>query len=855
MTESQHDPYASLESRLDELLADCLRLPAGERGDALDEASRAHPDLAKDLRERLALLEELGLADVAAANRADDAETPRFGSFVLHEVIGEGGMGVVHRATQRGLEREVVIKLVRPELLHFGRSRERFAREAEAVARLAHPSIAAVHATGEENGVPFIAMELVEGVALDDARGRAWESGSPPRTDEALGDSFTGGPWWRAVLLIGAQLADALHHAHQRGVLHRDVKPSNVLVDPDGRAKLIDFGLHLAETGDDARSRLTREGGAPGTLLYMAPEQVEDGTYDARSEVYALGATLYELLTGAPPHEGDSRSQLERSIRERRPRPPRARNRSLPVDVDAVLEKALHPDPERRYVDMRAFGEDLDRLRAGRPVAARPDGALYRVRRWAGRQPLLAAVSAVALAGVIAVPVSIIAVQSAYADELEASYEEEREARRAEADVARFVIDVLETADPNLARPSPASRAFFEESAARLDEVLGARPRRLSQLRRVLGRIHASMGLREASIELLGASLAGAEALLADEPSDRALDEVIESRVALAEALHDAGRSADAYPHLVRLEDEIGRLRAPESWQVLHARANRMQRAFELDDGARGDDPRPPVADLVDALRAAAAALKAEDGSTYEDIAQMNGWLGQQLVRVAQSVPPSQAGALFDEARESFARSVAAFERCERYEAIDRATAHLSYGVTLKQNGALDEASEQYDLAIELFLERLAPDSDYVVASRINLAGILQQRGKLEEAASELREAYEALDAARGPTDPWTVTARGNLAGVRFQMGDHDGLAEEFGGVIEVQRAALGADRPEVAYSFQKRGVLRAAAGDRAGALDDFRESRRLFVARFGDGIDAVKDLDARIAELEAEGD
>ncbi|MEL6713654.1 MAG: serine/threonine-protein kinase, partial [Planctomycetota bacterium] len=832
----------SAESRLDELLADCLRRPAGDRDAALEEAARAHPDLAADLRERLALLEGLGLADVASGGGAGEARALRFGSFELHEVIGEGGMGVVHRATQRGLEREVVVKLVRPELLHFGRSRERFAREAEAVARLAHPSIAAVYATGEENGVPFIAMELVAGVALDAACAAAWQGGSPPRTGAALGSSSDSSPWWSAALGVGAQLAEALHHAHQRGVLHRDVKPSNVLVGADGRAKLIDFGLHLAESGDDARSRLTRDGTAPGTLLYMAPEQVEDGTYDARSEVYALGATLYELLTGAPPHEGDSRSELERSIRERRPRPPRARNRALPTDADAVLERALHPDPERRYVDMRAFGEDLERLRAGRPVAARPDGTLYRVRRWAGRQPLLAAVSAVALAGVVAVPASIIAVQRAYADELTASYEEEREARRAEADVARFVIEVLEMADPNLARPSPASRAFFEGSAARLEEVLGFRPRRLSQLRRVLGRIHASMGLREASVELLDASLTGAEALLADEGSDLALDEVVESRVALAEALHDAGRSADAYPHLVRLEDEIGRLRAADSWQVLHARANRLQRAYELDDEARGGDPRPHVDDLVASLRAAAAALRAEDGATYEDIAQMNGWLGQQLMRVAQSVPPSEAGALFDEARGAFGRSIAAFELCDRYEAIDRATAHLSYGVTLKQSGALDEASEQYDLAIELFLERLAPDSDYVVASRINLAGILQQRGELSEAASELRAAYEALDAARGATDPWTVTARGNLAGVRFQMGDHDGLAEEFGGVIEVQREALGADRPEVAYSHQKRGTLRALAGDRAGALGDFREARRLFVARFGDGIDAVKD-------------
>ncbi|MEM8713912.1 MAG: serine/threonine-protein kinase, partial [Planctomycetota bacterium] len=310
----------------DELLAACLRAPRSEQERRLDEICARHPGIEDELREQFEVLVHVGLAGLASDEEKPDSPAGtgrRFGDFELLEVLAEGGMGVVHHARQVSLDREVIVKLIRPELMHFDATRERFTREAGAIAQLEHRGIVQVFASGEEDGVPYIAMERIDGVPLT----RRIESDGAPAPSRT---------WVKESLDLAAQIADALHHAHARGILHRDVKPSNVLVSEAGQASLIDFGLHaLDEETPSETERLTREGSAPGTLLYMAPEQLENGSFDVRSEVYALGATLYEMLTGEPPFRGPSRSATEQLIRRGGPTSLRRGRPAISTDVDA----------------------------------------------------------------------------------------------------------------------------------------------------------------------------------------------------------------------------------------------------------------------------------------------------------------------------------------------------------------------------------------------------------------------------------------------------------------------------------------------------------------------------------------
>ena len=243
----------------------------------------------------------------------------RLGPFRLLRELGAGGMGIVYLAEEEGLGRTVALKLIRPEHLFFPGSRERFQREIEAVARLQHPNIVPIFSVGEEQGLPFFAMEYVEGRSLSEIlsglRGRnpGELSGADLRAalgdDEGQRESTSGttrqlfdGNWADACIQLVMQVADALAHAHARGVLHRDIKPSNILLTPDGRARLLDFGLARTE----GSQQLTQTTTQIGSLPYLPPEQLDESTRipSERQDIYSLGVTLYELLALDSPFLG-----------------------------------------------------------------------------------------------------------------------------------------------------------------------------------------------------------------------------------------------------------------------------------------------------------------------------------------------------------------------------------------------------------------------------------------------------------------------------------------------------------------------------------------------------------------------
>ena len=298
----------------------------------------------------------------------------RLGDFELLQEIGRGGMGVVWQARQISLLRVVAIKTIMTTGFASDMQRQRFLSEAQAAATLDHPGIVPVYAVGEDQGLLYYSMGYVEGSNLAEFLGQ--RSLEPAAAAEMV-----------------AAIAQAVSHAHQRGIIHRDLKPANVLIGLDGKPRVTDFGLARRVDGD---SGLTATGQILGTPAYMPPEQARAGGIDVttRSDVYALGAILYQLLSGRPPFEADSTYDLLQQVIHREPVRPSHWNRSVPRDLETVCLKCLEKDPAQRYVSADELAGELLRFLDGEPVHARPVGRVARGWRWCRRNPLVASLLA-----------------------------------------------------------------------------------------------------------------------------------------------------------------------------------------------------------------------------------------------------------------------------------------------------------------------------------------------------------------------------------------------------------------------------------------------------------------------------
>ncbi|MEM7203050.1 MAG: protein kinase [Planctomycetota bacterium] len=415
----QTQPQPGPPDPLSGLVMACLERMDADGDDALNQLCDEHPQHAAALRRRIDRLREIGLLGPAATrDGADAAAMPdSLGEFRLLRLLGRGGMGAVYLAEQPTLGRQVALKVVHPELLYQPGTRERFRREVEIVAGLQHPGIVPIHSVGEAGGIPYFAMELVNGCTLaevcrelqgrdpreltgaDLARAIAAQTGGDA---DAAGGYIFAGSWEAACLRILAQVADALEHAHQRSVVHRDLKPSNVMVTPAGRAMLLDFGL-ASTTG---ASDLTRSGARLGSLNYMAPEQCRGEVNDLgpRTDVYALGVTMYEILTLQPAFPGDSAHQIAIQIETGDFAPARRHHPGLSWEAETVCQTAMAAEPPRRYSNAGDVARDLLNVVDRRPIEARRAGLGRRLRRWVQRRPGTAVAAALAVIMVVGAP-------------------------------------------------------------------------------------------------------------------------------------------------------------------------------------------------------------------------------------------------------------------------------------------------------------------------------------------------------------------------------------------------------------------------------------------------------------------
>ncbi|MEM8709863.1 MAG: serine/threonine-protein kinase [Planctomycetota bacterium] len=725
-----------MSSAVDSLVYHCLERMEHDGPAALEALCAEHPEKAGAVRQRFEFLRRAGLLSLPPQ---DERFPERIGEHRLVRRLGAGGMGVVFLAEEPG-GGEVALKILRPEQLFFPRSRERFRREVDAVARLSHPGIVAVRSVAEDAESPYFTMEFVRGISLAElirsVAGKAPEfltgrdllvgieqggTASPDESSAELLRLSTMG-WAEACLSIVAAVAQALVHAHGKGVLHRDVKPSNVMIGANGRVQLVDFGL-AALVGED---RITRTGAVLGSLPYASPEQLDGGRVDARSDVYSLGVLLFELLSLRLPYPFPDPERLRAEIRGGRAPSLCRLNPSVSEDVEVVCRTAMEADPRARYGSMVEFAEDLSNLLALRPVHARRVAPLARLARWTRRHRAAAAAAMLGMVVVIGGPISFGFLRHRAAQRVELLNVE------LEAALAR--------GDTNLA----ATEALMAEL---LD--FGREIRRVPELRER----RVALLLRASEIYL---DLAGSAGTARTERMTYALGHrrVLEALIHLgffSESSEAAARAVDLIrKDLDSVEPETGGMGDRRQLSILLARFQTMA-GETLGQLGRGDE-------ALAALREAAGlleAIHAEGGEHEYQALFLMAWNRWHQGKALRDGGAFDAAVVAMEDALALERRIIAEFPSMGYDVSRVANTNNDLGITYLRAGRLDAAGKAFTEAEDL-LETIPPESRTVfqrtegARAQAGWAAVFLGEGRAEEALASVEAALAAGDMLRG---------------------------------------------------------------------------------------------------------
>ncbi|MEZ6243274.1 MAG: serine/threonine-protein kinase [Phycisphaerales bacterium] len=813
--------------RADRIFREVCDLPAGERDGRIAASCGGDAELEMEVRALLdadssPLAGALNTPAVAmtAGEVAGEEQTPeRIGGFRIIRRLGAGGMGVVYEAEQDRPRRTVALKVIRSGVLSSGH-RRRFELEAQLLARLQHPGIATIYETGSaDTGIgmePYFAMELIEGMPLTEyVRERALSQ--------------------RDLLVLFAQICDAVHHAHQKGVIHRDLKPGNILVTPDGRPKILDFGVaRLSEPEGESLAMHTSEGQLVGTLAYMSPEQVagDPNALDTRSDVYSLGVLLYELLGGRPAHDLKNLA-LGSAVRKIAEEAPARLGTIAPAcrgDVETIVGKALETDRDRRYDSAAALAADIRRFLSDEPISARPASTVYQLRKFARRNRGLVASAAVIVCVLTmsSVVASVLAVRAASARteavdaldreakahaDAEAALEQSKKDNENYAAVLEFLQDMLRRADPaETGGDKLTLREAIDRAAVRLETEKAETPTVDASIRETIGETYAWIGLNDKGIPLLEQAL---ETRVKTE--GELSPDATRVRRKLSRLLSVGGDNERALKLMndiepaIRQAVEAGEPKSEELARVLHAKAIALKGLEQFDEAERC------VQEAIDQYRLAGLA---EDGAMGDALNTLGSILLRHGDYAGAEAPLLEALDLYRKQwGEDHART---------------ATIYNNLSIVTRYLNRMDDAEEYAKKAYEVW-ERIAGGAPHegLLSPEFNYGVLLARRGKTDEAIKILEVAVKHHDEIYHGNDPRQAFALDQLARLYGEKGRLDEAADLLDQARAILTSTLGERHPYIAVNLSSIARLRTlqhryedAVRLNREALDIYMETR-----------------------------
>ncbi|MEW6304817.1 MAG: DUF2514 family protein [Verrucomicrobiota bacterium] len=712
-----------------------------------------------------------------------------FGDYELLEELARGGMGVVYKARQVSLNRTVAVKMILAG--HFAGDAEvkRFRTEAEAAAHLDHPNIVPIYEVGEHEGQHYFSMKLVEGGDLARNLGR-----------------FTGDP--KAAARLVAQVARAVHYAHQHGILHRDLKPGNLLIDANGQPHITDFGLAKRLEVDTS---LTLSGAVMGTPSFMAPEQAtgKGKRLTTAVDIYSLGAILYQLLTGQPPFVAETPLETLRQVVHQDPKPPSTVCAGIDQDLGTICLKCLEKDPQRRYASANALANDLERWLRHEPIHARPTSPREHAWKWLRRRPPI--FFAMASAILLCLVAGLVGVAWQWTSAIRERERADESAKHAERQRVRAEQE-RRNAEANFQHAEQARQQAEEQRRnAQASEQRAKSEAEKSQqaaqfMQDMLKAIQPSIALgRDTTLlkDILDQTAKRLERDLRKQPGVEA-----ELRVTIGWAYHDLGRYAEAEAMLRQALQLASTHLGPDDLVTAEA--------LKCLGDVVGHGSNLGEAESL--LRQSVTIFKKRLGSTHRAVANSLDHLAMVLAKKGRY---EEAEAIYKEVLET-----------NRYLFGNNhptvATSLNNVASILQKRGALDEAATMQQDALAAHLKAFGHDHPNVASALNDLAITFAKQGKFAEAERIHRESHALWRKLFGNEHPNVASSLNNLAMVLFKQGrlaESEAMHRE---ALTMRKKLFGSSHPAIASSLSELAMVLQFQGDLAGAENMLIEALRI---------------------------